>query len=90
MRDDPVPKSHFGTISYGAHPETYHIAAADLWKEAEFLSALKHPHIIALRAKHLSFETMDENFIVIERLNQTLQQKITEWREEGSTRSQFN
>jgi hypothetical protein len=61
--------------------QTYHIAAADLWKEAEFLSALKHPNIIALRAKHLSFETMDENFIVIERLNQTLQEKITEWRE---------
>jgi Protein kinase domain len=62
-------------------PQTYHIAAADLWKEAEFLSALKHPNIISLRAKHLSLEKMEENFIVIERLEQTLQQQIASWRE---------
>lgn len=59
----------------------YHIAATDLWKEAEFLSALKHPHIVALKAKHLSFDNMDENFLVVERLDQTLAQKMAEWRE---------
>ena len=58
----------------------FKIAAADLWKEADFLSSFQHDHIVSLKATHLSFEDdMKDNFIVIDRLEKTLDQKIQEW-----------
>jgi serine/threonine protein kinase len=60
---------------------TFKIAAADLWKEAEFLSALHHPGIVALRAKHFSLDSLDENFIILERIQVTLDDQMQVWHE---------
>ena len=60
---------------------TFKVAAADLWKEVEFLSALDHPGIVSLRAKHFTYESLDENYIILERIQMTLDDKMQEWRE---------
>jgi serine/threonine protein kinase len=60
---------------------TFKVAAADLWKEAEFLSAFHHPGIIVMRAKHFSLDALDENFIILERIKITLDDQMKLWRE---------
>lgn len=58
------------------------VAAADLIKEAEFLSALTpHPNIVGIHAKHVDMQAPGESFIVLDRLEQTLLTRMDEWRE---------
>lgn len=61
--------------------DQFSVAATDLLKEAEFESAFAtHPNIVSIHARHVSHENMEENFIIIDRLNETLQQRIETWR----------
>jgi len=59
------------------------IAAADLYKEAAFLAALHHPHIVGIHATCLSTDSnaaLPTNFLVLDRLTETLEHKMEEWR----------
>jgi serine/threonine protein kinase len=60
---------------------TLKIAAADLCKEAELLSALNHPNIVSILAKGTDVSNVKNNFIVIERLEDTLEHRMKVWRE---------
>lgn len=59
--------------------ENFATGAADLIKEAEFLSALDHPNIIKIHGKNTS--TVHDDFIIIDRLVETLPQRLRQWRE---------
>mmetsp|Transcript_39687 Transcript_39687/g.45206 ORF Transcript_39687/g.45206 Transcript_39687/m.45206 type:complete len:558 (-) Transcript_39687:135-1808(-) len=54
------------------------IGASDLLKEAAFLSAISHPNIVNIHAKH-TIDVLD-NFIVIDRLHESLSQRMVAWR----------
>jgi hypothetical protein len=56
------------------------IAASDLWKEAEFLAALHHPHIVDIHGMHMGEDTLATNFLVLDRLDETLEHKLETWR----------
>jgi serine/threonine protein kinase len=56
------------------------IAASDLWKEAEFLASLHHPHIVDIHGMHMEEDSLDTNFLVLDRLEETLEHKMTAWR----------
>ena len=88
VNDDDINNSNEQWVIKSLRPEiiqgpmsTFKIAAADLWKEAEFLAALDHPGIVRIRAKHLTLDALDENFIIVERIQITLDDKLLEWRE---------
>lgn len=76
LRPDLVPK-----------PETFQAAAADLLLEAKYLAALNHPGILKLRAVAQggvsAFEQAggqyDGFFLITDRLQGTLREKILEW-----------
>lgn len=59
--------------------QNFATGAADLIKEAEFLSALDHPNIIKIHGKNTS--TVHDDFIIIDRLVETLPQRLRQWRE---------
>jgi serine/threonine protein kinase len=67
--------------------KNFSMAAADLLKEAEFESAFQnHPHIVSIYAKHVSHDCMGNNFIIIDHLTQTLEQRIKwSWTERKKT-----
>ena len=59
--------------------------ASDLVQEAEFLSTLQHPNIIKLRGialdDYLGFEQGPKGyFLIIDRLDETLDQRIAKWK----------
>ena len=65
-------------------------AAQDIVHEAEMLAALSHPNIIKLQgvvaSRHMAFlEGASEFFIIMERLDSTLADKIEVWAKENST-----
>lgn len=55
---------------------------ADLVLEAKILSAIEHPHIIKLRAIKAGDRFRPDFFIVMDRLYETLAQRIEVWRHE--------
>jgi serine/threonine protein kinase len=62
--------------------DTRNVAIADLWKEAEILSALNHPNIVFIIAKSTDVSAVENNFIVMERLGDTLDHRMQIWREQ--------
>jgi serine/threonine protein kinase len=65
-------------------PEDFEDAAADLILEGKFLAALDHPNIMKVRAvaDESAFETtgsVDGYFLVMDRLDCTLRDRIVEW-----------
>jgi len=58
--------------------ERYH-AMIDLSIEAQFLSTIRHPNIIRMRGMAKTSPLEDGNFIVIDRLYDTLEQRIETW-----------
>ena len=65
-------------------------AAQDIVHEAEMLAALSHPNSIKLQGvvatRHMAFlEGASEFFIIMERLDSTLADKIELWAKENST-----
>ena len=57
-------------------------AAMDMATETHFLSVLDHPHIIKMRAVG-EIDMFDKNyFIVLDRLYDTLDERIDDWKEE--------
>ena len=77
LRKDLLPKRH-----------RFQTAAADLVTEAQFLARLNHPHIIQLRAwaasgiSGLGDGEHDGYFLVMDKLDCTLAEKIREWKDE--------
>jgi serine/threonine protein kinase len=63
----------------------FRVGASDLWKEAEFLASLKHPHIIELHAKSFSVEALEKNFILFKPLEQSLHSKMKYWKTKAWT-----
>jgi serine/threonine protein kinase len=63
-------------------PNRFPVGAADLWKEAEFLAALKHKHVIGIHAKQMNLDDLENNFILLDKLNQSLHSKMNEWKQE--------
>lgn len=59
-------------------PTNFKVGASDLLKEAAFLSALSHPNIIGIQAKRTS--DLATNFIVIDRLHESLSDRMCAWR----------
>lgn len=63
----------------------FRVAASDLQKEAAFLSVCSHPHIIGIHAKRISMgEDLQDNFIVIDRLHESLTDRLKLWRKEDA------
>ena len=66
--------------------------ACDLVQEAEFLAALQHPNIIKLRGvSYLGSSGFHQGpkgyFLIIDRLNETLEQRIVKWKKSTKRRS---
>ena len=66
--------------------------ASDLVQEAEFLSLLQHPNIIKLRGTscddYLGFEQGPKGyFLIIDRLNETLDHRIAKWKKNNGKSS---
>ncbi|CAB9501500.1 Protein kinase [Seminavis robusta] len=74
-------------------PNRFCTGAADLVVEAKFLASLNHPNIIRLRgmaaAGTSGFATMNERgyFLLLDRLQCTLESKIDDWKELDNTLS---
>mmetsp|Transcript_40309 Transcript_40309/g.78836 ORF Transcript_40309/g.78836 Transcript_40309/m.78836 type:complete len:406 (+) Transcript_40309:80-1297(+) len=58
-------------------------AIKDLAIEARFLSTIRHPNIIKMRGFADSSPTKDGYFIVLDRLYDTLEERIRKWRYQG-------
>jgi len=77
-------------------PNRFCTGAADLVVEAKFLASLSHPNIIKLRgmaaAGTSGFATMKERgyFLLLDRLQCTMETKIEEWTELNSTLPKFD
>lgn len=65
------------------------MAAADLVIEAKFLAEFNHPHILGIRGwtatgtEGYSEGSHDGYFLIVERLYETLEQRMERWAEEG-------
>lgn len=75
-------------------PLDYAQAAADLAGEAAFLAALCHPHIIRLRgissAGAAGFADGPKGyFLIVDRLNETLDVRIRRWKRRGRRRNRL-
>lgn len=68
------------TLRTDLHEDEYTKGVVDLAIEAEFLSVLQHPNIIAMRAIANSDPHDSRFFVVLERLNQTLDRRFNYWR----------
>lgn len=55
----------------------------DLGMEVKFLSVLQHPHIIKMRALATSGSCQKDFFIVLDRLYDTLNDRILTWKKES-------
>ena len=72
-----------------ADQEAFETAALDLATEAELMSSIDHPNILKLRglATHgldsfATMERIDGFFIILDRLDQTLAEKVTQWQKQ--------
>ena len=71
-----------------AEDDTYAMGAADLVVEARFLASLEHPNIVKIRGMaHGDCEAFasgveGDYFLVLDRLSETLTQRIGRWRKE--------
>lgn len=68
----------------------FHHAAADLVLEAKYLSKIDHPNIVKLRGwaegtSCFNDGTHDGYFIILDRLDETLSQRIARWQAEASS-----
>jgi len=54
----------------------------DLAIEVDYLSALDHPNIIKIRGTFSDDKLRPDNFIVLDRLNGTLEERIEVWKTE--------
>ncbi|KAL3774542.1 hypothetical protein ACHAWO_003993 [Cyclotella atomus] len=70
------------TLTQKYKPNQYAQFASDLAQEAELLSVLQHPNIIKLRGvSSTGFEQGPKGyFLIIDRLNETLSQRIAKWK----------
>jgi serine/threonine protein kinase len=72
------------------NPSLYATAAADFITEGTLLSALDHPHIVALLGRSVptvegfASGKRDSVFLVLERLHGDLTHKVRQWRERQS------
>jgi len=79
----------FLSLSTIEDPSRFCTGAADLVVEAKFLASLEHPNIIKLRgmaaAGTSGFATLEERgyFLLIDRLQCTLEDKIDHWRDKS-------
>jgi len=64
--------------------ETRFQAVADLAIESCFLSKIRHPNIIRIRGIADTNPLEDEYFIIIDRLYETLDQRVENWKHEGT------
>lgn len=65
-------------------PEELVTGLADMVSEARILSAIEHPNIIKLRALQAGDPFRPDFFIIMDRLYETLDQRIQVWRQEQS------
>jgi hypothetical protein len=56
----------------------------DMALEAKFLSAVRHPNIIKMRAMEVGNPCQSEYFIVLDRLYDTLNDRITKWQKKDN------
>jgi hypothetical protein len=61
-------------------PKLFVSTMVDLAIEATFLSSVRHPHIIKMRAMSDGFISSGDAFIVLDKLYGTLEAKIEEWK----------
>lgn len=69
--------------------EEYNKGIVDLAIEAEFLSTLRHPYIISMRAVSNTDPTRSRYFVILDRLVQTLDQKFMIWRKVVTTNTGY-
>ena len=69
--------------------QAFCMAAADLVVEGNFLASLNHPHILGIRgwgkggAEAYGDGNNDGYFLIVKRLDETLEQRMERWNEEG-------
>eukprot|EP00522_Entomoneis_paludosa_P017193 CAMPEP_0172444244 /NCGR_PEP_ID=MMETSP1065-20121228/4306_1 /TAXON_ID=265537 /ORGANISM="Amphiprora paludosa, Strain CCMP125" /LENGTH=528 /DNA_ID=CAMNT_0013194701 /DNA_START=33 /DNA_END=1619 /DNA_ORIENTATION=+ len=69
-------------------PRSYQCAASDLAVEAAYMSALDHPNVLSVRGlpihglDSLSEGRHDSYFIILDRLEETLDRRISNWRKQ--------
>lgn len=90
-----VMKSLKDKLEDSDETELFHLSAQDIVTEAEMLAAFSHPNIIKLHgiiaSRHDSFaEGPSAFFIILERLESTLDRKIEEWKKQYSFNGSFN
>ena len=71
------------------HPHRYVAAVIDLAFEARFLSVLRHPNIIKMRAVAVSSPHDTGFFIILDRLYDTLSDRIQSWKAKSKKLSGF-
>mmetsp|Transcript_35957 Transcript_35957/g.43316 ORF Transcript_35957/g.43316 Transcript_35957/m.43316 type:complete len:444 (-) Transcript_35957:496-1827(-) len=67
--------------NYKDDPDRHLMGVIDLVIEARFLACLSHPNIIRMRAMALGDPYRSGYFIVLDRLYDTLSDRITQWKE---------
>jgi serine/threonine protein kinase len=74
-------------------PKDFQVAASDLAVEAAYMRSLDHPHILSVRGLPIqglqawSEGNHDGYFIILDKLQVTLDQKIIEWKNETTNHS---
>ena len=66
-------------------PQHFVCGVIDLAMEVKFLSVLRHPHIIKMRAMADVNSCSKQFFILLDRLNITLTKQFTIWKKEAPT-----
>jgi len=74
-----------GLFKKGGDPQHFVSGVIDLAMEVKFLSILRHPHIIKMRAMANVDHCSKDFFILLDRLNVTLTKKIDIWKKEMPT-----
>ncbi len=64
--------------------ELFMTGVVDLAMEVEFLSILQHPHIIKMRGISVLPPCSDSSFILMDRLYETLAEKLQNWKKDYS------
>jgi hypothetical protein len=71
-----------GLYSSSGDPQHFVCGVIDLAMEVKFLSVLRHPNIIKMRARATVDHCSKDFFILLDRLDMTLGKKISVWKKE--------
>lgn len=75
------------TVTKTTDANTFVNAVVDLAVEAQFLSVLRHPHIIKMRGTALTnpFDSESRYFVVLDRLYEIFGQRLVKWRNQKTS-----